>query len=122
MEWYLAVLRNYVGFSGRAHRPEYWYFTLFNFLITMGIGFFEQLVGVGTGDAGGPLSGLYSLAVFVPSLAVGVRRLHDSGRTGLWLLLLLLPVLGWLVLLFFMVLPGDADPNEYGPVPSPTPE
>jgi len=122
MEWYLAVLKNYVGFTGRAHRPEYWYFTLFNFLIAMGIAFFERLIGLAGAEAGGPLSGLYSLALLVPSLAVGVRRLHDSGKSGFWLLLLFLPVIGWVILLFFMVLPGEGGTNEYGPVPAPTPE
>jgi uncharacterized membrane protein YhaH (DUF805 family) len=117
MEWYLAVLRNYAGFAGRARRKEYWFFALFNFLIALAIGSFEQMFGIGNEMGGGPLSTLYSLGVFVPSLAVSVRRLHDTDRSGLWLLLILIPLIGFLVLLYFMVQPSEPGTNEYGPCP-----
>ena len=112
MEWYLAVLKNYAGFSGRARRKEFWFFALFNFLISFGLGIIDGILGLG-GDSGiGILGLLYSLAVFIPGLAVSIRRLHDTGRSGWWLLISLVPIVGFFVLLFFFI--GDSDgPNQY---------
>lgn len=109
MEWYLKVINNYVGFSGRARRKEYWMFMLVNILIALAIGIVEGLFG-----SPGIIGGLYSLAVFLPSLAVAVRRLHDTGRTGWWLLVLFIPVIGVFIYLFFMVIEGEPGDNEYG--------
>lgn len=118
MSWYLKVLRQYAQFGGRARRKEYWFFVLFNVLfafafglVDMGLGLWDQASGIGV------LSGLYSLAVLLPGLAVSVRRLHDTGRSGWWLLIGLIPVIGALVLFVFFVLDGDAGENEYGPDP-----
>lgn len=112
MEWYLDVLKKYVVFEGRARRKEYWMFFLFNLIIAFVIGFAEGLLG-----AAGTVSTLYSLAIFLPSLAVTVRRLHDTDRSGWWILICLIPLVGPLVLLYFLVLEGVSQSNEYGDNP-----
>ncbi|WP_372737511.1 DUF805 domain-containing protein [Neptunomonas sp.] len=114
MDWYLNVIRKYTVFSGRASREEYWYFMLINILFTIAVGFVDRSMGWGHASGAGMLSGLYSLFIFLPSLAVSVRRLHDTSRSGWWALIVLVPLLGWIVLLVMMALPGHAD-NEYGP-------
>lgn len=117
MNWYIEVLKKYAVFSGRARRKEYWMFALFNIIISLILGFIGGLAGMHAGRYGmTPLSAIYSLAVLLPSLAVTVRRLHDTGRTGWWLLIALVPVIGPIVLLVFMVLDSTPD-NEYGPNP-----
>lgn len=116
MNWYMEVMRKYAEFSGRATRQEYWMFVLINFLIAFAIGFVEGLAG-----STGVLSLLYALAVFIPSLAVLVRRLHDSGKSGWWVLIAFVPLLGAVVLLIFAVLPSDSAENEFGPHPALSP-
>jgi uncharacterized membrane protein YhaH (DUF805 family) len=111
MEWYLKVVKNYVGFQGRARRKEYWMFFLFNLIIGLVIGFVEGLLNLSQ-----VLSTLYSLAILLPSLAVGVRRLHDTGRSGLWLLIGLIPLIGLIVLLVFFCEDSKGE-NQYGPNP-----
>lgn len=112
MQWYMKVLKNYVGFQGRARRKEYWMFFLFNFLFTILLSLIETMLGLG-----GILSGIYGLAVLIPSIAVSVRRLHDIGRTGWWMLLSFIPVIGLIVLLVFAVLDSQPGENKYGPNP-----
>jgi uncharacterized membrane protein YhaH (DUF805 family) len=112
MQWYLKVLKNYIGFQGRARRKEYWMFFLFNFLITMLLSIIEVMLGLG-----GILSGIYGLFVLLPSIAVNVRRLHDIGRTGWWMLLSFIPVVGLIVLLIFAALDSQPGENKYGPNP-----
>jgi uncharacterized membrane protein YhaH (DUF805 family) len=112
MEWYLKVVKNYVGFQGRARRKEYWMFFLFNLIIGLVIGFVEGLLNLSQ-----VLSTLYSLAILLPSLAVGVRRLHDTGRSGLWLLIGLIPLIGLIVLLVFFCEDSKENENQYGPNP-----
>ena len=114
MDWYLIVIRKYTVFTGRASREEFWYFLLINILISIAVGFIDRFMGWGGASGAGLLGGLYSLLVFLPSLAVVVRRLHDSGRSGWWALIMLIPLLGWITLLIMMALPGKPD-NEYGP-------
>lgn len=118
MEWYLKVLRDYAKFDGRARRQEYWMFSLINVLIMIGIGFVEGLFG-----SWGILGLVYALGVLIPNLAVGVRRLHDTDRSGWWLLVSLIPVVGIIVLLVFLVQDSEAGANRYGPNPktAPTP-
>jgi len=112
MDWYMAVLKKYAEFSGRARRREYWMFVLINFLIGCGLGVIGALVhGLSF------LSWLYSLAVLVPSIAVSVRRLHDTGRSGWWLLIGLIPLIGFIVLIVFLATDGEPGDNEYGPNP-----
>ncbi|GAB6094188.1 hypothetical protein JCM14469_04400 [Desulfatiferula olefinivorans] len=112
MNWYIEVLKKYAVFSGRARRMEYWMFVLFNFIIAVVIGFVEGFVG-----SPGFLSMIYSLAVLIPSIAVSMRRLHDIGRTGWWLLIAFVPLIGAVVLLVFMVLDSQPGSNAYGPNP-----
>lgn len=112
MEWYLKVLKNYVGFQGRARRKEYWMFFLFNLIVSIVLAIVESLVGLEQ-----MLTGLYSLAVLLPSLAVTVRRLHDTGRSGWWFLISLIPIIGAIVLLVFTVQDSQEGENQYGPNP-----
>ena len=113
MNWYLDVVKNkYATFSGRARRKEYWMFFLINLLIAMGIGIVEAIIGLG-----GILGILYALALLIPGIAVSVRRLHDTGRSGWWLLIGFIPFIGWIVVLVFMVLDSQPGDNEYGPNP-----
>src|SRR4051812_6343014 len=108
MSWYLEVLKKYAVFDGRARRKEYWMFFLFNLLISVVLIAVDALIGIFSPQAGvGVLQGLYSLAVLIPSIAVTVRRLHDTGRTGWWILIGLIPVIGGIVLLIFMVLDSE---------------
>jgi len=112
MHWYLEVLKKYAVFEGRARRKEYWFFVLFNLIISFVLGFIEGLFG-----GPGVLGAIYGLAVLIPGIAVAVRRLHDTGRSGWWLLIALVPVVGFIVLLVFMVLDSTPGPNQYGPNP-----
>lgn len=112
MNWYLEVLKKYAVFSGRARRKEYWMFLLFNLIIALVLGFVEGLVG-----GPGVIGMLYSLAVLIPSIAVSVRRLHDTDRSGWWLLIGLIPLIGAVVLLIFMVQDSKPVQNQYGANP-----
>ena len=114
MNWYLAVLKNYVGFSGRARRKEYWMFALFNAIILVVLAI---LAAITKSFFFWILYGIYGLAVLIPSIAVAWRRMQDTGRHGLWILLGLIPFVGGIILLIFMVLPGTQGPNEFGPDP-----
>ena len=118
MNWFLSALKKYAVFSGRAQRAEYWYFILFYILIFIGLSFIDGMTGSFSAEAGiGLLGGLYSLALLIPSLAVGVRRLHDTGRTGWWLLIGLIPLIGAIVLLVFFVQDSAPGENAYGANP-----
>lgn len=122
MKWYIKVLKQYADFSGRARRKEYWMFFLINFLISMAIGFVGGFVGGMSGDPSMAsitmlLPMLYSLAVLLPSIAVGVRRLHDTNRSGWWLLIGLVPVIGAIVLIVFFVQDSQSGSNQYGENP-----
>jgi uncharacterized membrane protein YhaH (DUF805 family) len=125
MNWYIDVLRRYAQFDGRARRTEYWMFTLFNALIYMAYCIFAVLVVAVLGHHGdSPMAmvvfapiWLYALAVLVPGLAVTVRRLHDQGKSGWWILISLVPFVGGLVLLIFMCMDSEPGPNVYGPNP-----
>ena len=141
MEWALLPFRKYAEFGGRSRRKEYWSYVLLLIVVGVVIGIVERALGL-TGMVGpyGPLSLLFGLVTLVPSLAVGVRRLHDTDRSGWWLLigygpmllslcltligslslvmiLSLIALVGFIVLLVFMVLEGTKGPNQYGPDP-----
>lgn len=111
MEWYLKVLKNYVGFQGRARRKEYWMYTLFSVIVSIILSVIETIIGLPS-----VLTGIYSLAVLLPTLAVGVRRLHDTGRSGWWLLLSFIPLIGAIVLLVFFC-EDSKENNRYGSNP-----
>lgn len=118
MNWYLAALKKYAVFAGRARRKEFWFFMLFNTLITVALAMIDLWTGTYDEDVGlGVLSGLYAVAMIVPSIAVTVRRLHDTDRSGWWYLLLFIPVIGALVILVFMLLDGTPGSNRFGPNP-----
>ena len=118
MSWYLQVLKQYAVFSGRARRKEYWMFCLFNLIIAFILNFINGAAGLASESTEYyPLGELYSLAVLIPAIAVAIRRLHDTGRSGWWLLIGLIPLLGALVILVFMVLDGEQGENKYGPNP-----
>jgi uncharacterized membrane protein YhaH (DUF805 family) len=118
MNWYLLVLKKYAVFQGRARRKEYWYFVLANIFIMIGLVLLESLIlPTAPEQKLGILTGIYSLAIFIPSLAVQVRRLHDIGRTGWWLLMSLVPLIGPIVLLVFYCTDSEPGTNQYGPNP-----
>ena len=117
MSWYLQVLKKYAVFSGRARRKEYWYFVLFNYIIGIVLGLIEGLAGIAAETDFSVLAGLYSLAVLLPAIGVSVRRLHDTGRNGWWLFIGLIPLIGAIILLIYMVSDSQAETNQYGPSP-----
>lgn len=103
----------YVTFSGRARRAEYWWFILFTWIVSLLLGAFD---GTFSGEMG-ILSGLWSLATLLPTLAAGSRRLHDIDRTAWWLLIILVPLIGFIVLIVFFATPGTRGANRFGPDP-----
>ena len=118
MNWYLEVLKKYAVFSGRARRKEYWYFSLFNLLITIVLAVIDGMTGTLIAEANiGLLGGIYALAILIPFLAVSVRRLHDTDRSGWWLLITLIPLIGAIVILVFMVQDSKPNENQYGSNP-----
>lgn len=124
MNWYLDVLKNkYATFTGRAQRKEYWYFVLFNMIISFILAGIDLQTGMLNIELGiGVLTSIYGLAVVIPGLAVCIRRLHDTNRSGWWILILLVPFIGSFVLIFFMVSNSDAEANKYGANPKQEPE
>lgn len=118
MNWYLEVLKKYAVFNGRARRKEYWYFVLFNIIISIVLAIIDSVTGSFSTEAGmGLLGGIYILAVLIPGIAVSVRRLHDTDRSGWWLLIAVIPLIGAIVLLVFMVQEGKPGENQYGSNP-----
>lgn len=115
MEWYLKVVRdNYANFQGRARRQEYWMYALINLIIVVILSIIDTLI---FNSGNNFISGIYSLAVLIPGIAVSVRRLHDTDRSGWWLLLSLIPIVGIIVLLVFMASEGDRANNRFGTNP-----
>ena len=114
MELMLEPLFKYATFSGRARRKEYWLFFLFITVVGLVASGIDALLGF---VEMGPVNLIWSLAVLLPSLAVGARRLHDTGRSGWWLLLYLVPLIGWIVLIVFFCLRGESGMNRFGPDP-----
>ena len=118
MNWYIEVLKKYTVFVGRARRKEYWYFVLFNIIVSMILLFVDNLVGTFNKESGfGVFNSIYSLAVLLPAIGVAIRRLHDTGRSGWWLLIGFIPLIGAIVLLIFFVKDGQPGENQYGPNP-----
>lgn len=118
MNWYLAVVKNYAGFSGRARRKEYWMFLLFNMIFAFCAMVLDNILGIAVDGIGyGPIYGLYGLAMFIPGLAVSVRRLHDVGKSGWMLLVSLIPLIGAIWLLILFASDSKSGVNQYGPNP-----
>ncbi len=116
MEWMILPLRRYFEVRGRSRRQEYWMFFLFNILVGIATTIIDDALGYDW-DSTGPLNGLTSLALFIPSLTVAFRRLHDTDRSAWHILLIFLPIIGWIWLFVLMVLEGTRGPNRFGPDP-----
>jgi uncharacterized membrane protein YhaH (DUF805 family) len=112
MNWYLKVLKQYADFNGRARRQEYWMFVLFNIIFAIVAGALDAALGTW-----GAIGGLYGLAMLIPGLAVSVRRLHDTGKSGWMLLIGLIPVIGTIWLIVLLVTDSTSGNNEYGDNP-----
>ncbi len=110
MNWYLQVLKKYAVFGGRARRKEYWMFILFNLIIAFVLGFIEGIVGIAPESGQSVLVTIYQLAVLIPTIAVGVRRMHDTDRSGWWLLV---PIAN----IVFAVSEGTRGDNRFGSDP-----
>ena len=121
MNWYLDAWKNYVNFQGRARRKAYWMFVLFNLIALVVLSFIESAIGLSGQNGYGILTGLYTLAIILPLIALAVRRLHDTGRSGWWILIGLVPLIGPIVLIVFYVTDSQPGTNEYGPNPKEAP-
>ncbi|MFO3795686.1 MAG: DUF805 domain-containing protein [Anaerolineales bacterium] len=121
MKWYIAALKKYAVFNGRARRKEYWMFVLFNIIFSIVAVVLDNLLGTASKDLGyGVIYSLYSLAVLLPGLAVTVRRLHDVGKSGWWIFISLVPIIGGIWLLVLLATDSQPGENEYGPNPKET--
>ena len=125
MKWYFAVLKNYVGFSGRASRREFWMFMLFHFIVAFVLGFISGFFNAASGAANPSdsaisfgIDDLYLLATFLPGLAVQIRRLHDTNRTGWYSLIGIIPVIGVIIILILCAQEGTQGDNKYGEEPN----
>jgi uncharacterized membrane protein YhaH (DUF805 family) len=112
---YIAVLKKWKVLEGRAGRKEYWLFALVNFCIGFALAILSAIPILGL--IFGLVSFLFGLAIIVPGFTVGVRRLHDTNKSGWLFLLLLIPLVGWIPILVFLILEGNPEENKYGPVP-----
>lgn len=117
MNQYVSVLKKYFVLQGRARRSEYWMFALFNFAIGILVAGLDVLMANALKTPPVMLGFVYSLGVVCPTFCVNVRRLHDIGRSGWWLLIGLIPIIGAIVLLIFSVLDSQPGDNKYGPNP-----
>ncbi len=111
MEWFKSAIQQYANFEGRAHRTAYWMFVLFYLIFYIVAGAIDGLLGMGL------VSFIYGLALLLPSISVCARRLHDTGRTGWWQLIMLVPVIGFIVMIVFLVQDSQPGDNQYGPNP-----
>ena len=118
MDWYVKVLKQYTDFKGRARRKEYWMFALFNFIFVIAAMIIDNIIGTTIGELPyGLFYCLYILAIFLPGLAVLIRRLHDVGKSGWFYFITLIPLAGPIWLLVLLCKDGVAGANEYGPNP-----
>lgn len=112
MQWYIKVLKKYNVYQGRARREEYWMFTLFSTLIAIAMSVVDTILGTWV-----LFSSLYSLAIILPATGVAIRRLHDTNRSGWWLLITLVPLIGAIIILIFTIQDSQPGTNQYGPNP-----
>ena len=118
MNWYLEALKKYADFNSRARRKEYWMFILFNMIIAIFVIVIDNVLGLSYKASGfGPLYGIYMLVMLIPSISVAVRRLHDIGKSGWWMLISFIPIIGGIWLFILTVTEGNSGVNEYGPNP-----
>ena len=114
-----SCFKQYVGFTGRARRSEYWWFALFGLIVGIVANLIDTVLGTMSEDTNvGVLGTIVSLALLLPSLAVAIRRLHDTSRTGWWILIGLIPIVGWIILIYWACQPGQPEANQYGAPPS----
>ncbi|MBF9000163.1 MULTISPECIES: DUF805 domain-containing protein [Vibrio] len=118
MYYYLSAIRQYVNFRGRERRKAFWHFYLINIIIGFIFAALDGLFGtINAIEGSGTISAIYGAFIFLPSLALFVRRIHDTGRSGWWALLLFIPIIGFLSALYFSIADGHPYENEYGPSP-----
>jgi uncharacterized membrane protein YhaH (DUF805 family) len=117
VNWYIEVMKKYAVFSGRARRQEYWMFVLSNVIIVLFLSIIDGIAGSDSESSRNTLTTLYGLTVLLPGLAVSVRRVHDTGRSGWWMLIGLIPIIGAIVLLIFIIQDSQLMDNQYGPNP-----
>lgn len=117
MKEFLDVFKKTLDFKSRSRRKEYWMFILFTSIISVVLSIIEIVLGLEIATDIGLLSTIFTLIILIPSLSVTVRRLHDIGRTGWWVLLSFIPILGWIVLFIFTLLDSEAGSNKYGSNP-----
>lgn len=122
-----SAFKNYVNFSGRASRGDYWWYVLAYIIVAVvlsvvdkavfggGSGSMDTTDGVNVSFSAGVLTSLWMLANLIPSISLTARRLHDSDRSGWWQLIAIIPFLGWLVLLYFVIIEGTKGDNRFGP-------
>jgi uncharacterized membrane protein YhaH (DUF805 family) len=115
MKYYLKAFKNYAEFTGRANTSEFWYFVMFNIIFSITAMILDIVLGIDSrGLRYGPIYEVYTAIVFIPGLAVAVRRLHDVGKSGWFIFIVVIPLIG--IIWFFVVVSanGDAGKNEYG--------
>jgi uncharacterized membrane protein YhaH (DUF805 family) len=117
MNWYLTALKKYAVFSGRSRRKEYWMFCLFSLIFAAAAMAVDGVLGSAIGVGYRVVYMLYSLAVFIPSIAVSVRRLHDVGKSGWFLLIAFIPLIGFIWLIILVCSDSEAGTTQYGPNP-----
>jgi uncharacterized membrane protein YhaH (DUF805 family) len=116
MSGYIRAMQRYFEFGGRSRRSEYWFFVLFLIIFSVVAGVLDYVLGIGDPTRGvGVLGGIVSLVHLIPAIAVSVRRLHDIDRTGWWLLISFVPLIGAIVLIIFYVTRGTPGTNRFGP-------
>jgi len=114
--WYIGIaVKKFADFNGRARRKEFWYFFLANIVINVALWILSAVPILGWLFR--IIAWLFSLAIIIPNLAIGVRRLHDTNRKGLWILLALIPLVGWIILIVWAATEGTHGSNNYGPDP-----
>lgn len=117
-----TCLKKYATFSGRASRPEYWFFFLFCVLVEIGASILDNALGLTFADGYyGPFYAVAVLALLLPQLAAGARRLHDAGSSAWWLLIYLVPCVGWIIVIVMLCRPSQEGPNKYDAVAPGTP-
>ena len=118
INWVMSALKKYAVFSGRSQRSEYWFYILIYMILYIVLSVIDAVLGLYSNHAQiGLLSGLLALVLFIPSIAVAARRLHDTGRTGWWQLIAFIPLIGIIVLIVFLASDSEPGTNKYGPNP-----
>lgn len=117
MQWFIAAMKKAFNFSDRSRRKEYWMFILFTLIFSIVLTIIDTVAGLEIAEDMGILSTLFSIILIIPTLSVTVRRLHDVGKSGWWVLISLIPIIGFIVLLVFTVKDSESKTNNFGPNP-----